>query len=134
MTPMSLYRLELKIYAWYAKFRHRRAPEVLASIKEFVERRTELDRQAIRHRLTLLDQYDPRPVARQTRVPIYYLAGFVDPLVPWVLVRWWLRRNCPSYRGGKTFWLTDHNVLATSPARSAKLILKWMKNPSIKQQ
>jgi hypothetical protein len=128
MTPMSVYRLELKIYAWYSRFRHRHAPEVLETIKEFIERRTELDRQAMQFRLTLLDDYDPRPVARRTRLPIYYLAGLVDPLVPWPLVRLWLRRNCPAYRGGKTFWLADHNVLATSPARAAELVLKWMRS------
>jgi pimeloyl-ACP methyl ester carboxylesterase len=127
MTPMKSYRLELKLYAWYSRFRHRHAPEVRDSIKEFVARRTDLDRQAMRQRLGLLKQYDPRPVARQTQAPVYYLAGLVDPLVPWVLVRWWLRRNCPGYRGGKTFWLADHNVLATSPARAADLVLKWMK-------
>lgn len=127
-TSMKLYRLELKVYARYAKLRHRRAPETLSSIHEFVSRRTELDRQAMRHRLDLLDQYDPRPIARQTRLPVHYLAGFVDPLVPWALVRWWLRRNCPGYCGGKTFWLSDHNVLATSPDRAANLTLTWMKS------
>ena len=132
MTPMSVYRLELKIYAWYSRFRHRHAPEVLDTIQEFVARRTELDRQAMRHRLTLLDSYDPRAIARQTRVPIYYLAGSVDPLVPWPIVRLWLRKNCPSYQGGKTFWLADHNVLATSPARAADLVQQWMQSHSAK--
>ncbi|HWF18404.1 MAG TPA: alpha/beta hydrolase [Verrucomicrobiae bacterium] len=127
MTPMWLYRLELKIYSWYSRFRHRKAPEVLDTIAEFVSRRTALDRQAMQHRLTLLDGYDPRDIARRACVPIHYLAGFVDPLVPWVLVRWWLRKNCPTYRGGKTFWLADHNVLATSPARAANLVMKWMR-------
>ncbi|MDB6018929.1 MAG: hypothetical protein JWR19_3418 [Pedosphaera sp.] len=125
-TSTRLYQLELKIYAWYAKFRHRHAPETLASIQEFVTRRTDLDRQAMRERLQLLGQYDPRPLARQVRVPVHYLAGSVDPLVPWVLVRWWLRRHCPGYRGGKTFWLADHNVLATSPVGAANLVVKWM--------
>ena len=127
MTPMWLYQFELKIYAWYSRFRHRRAPEVLETIGEFLSRRTLLDRQAMQKRLALLDEYDPRDVARQTRVPIHYIAGLVDPLVPWVQVRWWLRKNCPAYRGGKTFWLADHNVLATSPNRAAELVLKWMR-------
>lgn len=126
MTPPWLYQIELKIYAWYSRFRHRRAPEVLPMIGEFANRRTDLDRQAMRYRLTLLDQYDPRSIARRANVPIYYLAGFVDPLVPWIQVRWWLRKNCPSYRGGKTFWACDHNVLATSPKRAAEVILRWM--------
>jgi pimeloyl-ACP methyl ester carboxylesterase len=127
-TPMNAYRLELKVYAWYSRFRHRNTPATLKSMQEFVERRTDLDRQAMRHRLVLLDQNDPRPVARQTRLPVHYLAGLLDPLVPWPLVRWWLRKNCPGYRGGKTFWLSDHNVLATSPARAADLVVKWMKS------
>ncbi|HZV35117.1 MAG TPA: alpha/beta hydrolase [Verrucomicrobiae bacterium] len=126
MTPMWLYGLEMKAYASYSRFRHRHAPEVLETIAEFLGRRTELDRQAMQQRLTLLDEFDPRDIARQTRVPIHYLAGFVDPLVPWLLVRWWLRKNCPSYRGGKTFWRADHNVLATAPKRAAELVLKWM--------
>jgi pimeloyl-ACP methyl ester carboxylesterase len=126
MTPMKSYRLELKLFAWYLRFRHRHTPELSDSLKEFVTRRTDLDRQAMRQRLGLLKHYDPRPVARQTQAPVYYLAGLVDPLVPWVLVRWWLRGNCPGYRGGKTFWLADHNVLATSPARAADLVVKWI--------
>lgn len=127
MTPMWLYQMELKVYAGYSRFRHRRAPEVLETIAEFLDRRTELDRQAMQQRLTLLDDFDPSDIARQTSVPIHYLAGLVDPLVPWPLVRWWLRKNCPSYRGGKTFWRADHNVLATSPKRAADLVLKWMR-------
>jgi pimeloyl-ACP methyl ester carboxylesterase len=129
-TPMNTYRIELKIYSWYSRFRHRHMPETLDSIKEFVERRTELDRLAMRHRLVLLDEYDPRPVARQARVPVHYLAGLVDPLVPFPLVRWWLRRNCPGYRGGKTFWLADHNVLTTAPGRAAEVVLGWMMQAS----
>lgn len=127
-TSMKMYRLELKIYTWYSRFRHRHAPETLDSVHEFAERRTGLDRQAMQYRLVLLDHYDPRPVARQTRIPVHYLAGLVDPLVPWPLVRWWLRMHCPGYCGGKTFWLADHNVLATSPTPAANLILKWMKS------
>lgn len=125
-TSMKRYQRELKIYAWYSRFRHRHAPENLSSLAEFIARRTDLDRQAMRQRLTLLDDYDPRPIARQTRVPVYYLAGLVDPLIPWPFVRGWLRSNCPGYRGGKTFWFADHNVLATSPARAANLVLKWI--------
>jgi pimeloyl-ACP methyl ester carboxylesterase len=128
MTPMAIYRLGLKIYAHCAKFRHRRAPEVLDGMKEFLSRRTELDRQAMRHRLAALDQYDPRAVARRTNIPVYYLAGLVDPLVPHVLVRSWLRKNCPGYRGGRMFWLADHNVLATSPRRAAEVIVQWIRN------
>jgi pimeloyl-ACP methyl ester carboxylesterase len=126
-TSMKNYQRELKIYSWYSRFRHRRAPETLDTVKEFADRRTDLDRQAMRSRLCLIEQSDFRPIARRTRVPVYYLGGVVDPLVPWPIVRCWLRKNCPGYRGGKTFWFADHNVLATSPAKAADLVLRWMR-------
>ena len=125
---MTQYGRGLKLYALYMRFRHHRTPEGLDNMREFIARRTYLDRQAMWHRLNLLDQYDPRPVARQTRVPVYYLAGFIDPLVPWLLVRGWLRRNCPGYRTGKTFWLADHNILGSCPVRAADLVVKWIGN------
>ncbi len=120
------YERGLKLFVLYMRFRRRRTPEGLDSLNEFIARRTLLDRQAMWHRLTLLDQYDPRPVARQTRVPVYYLAGCIDVLVPWLLVRSWLRKNCPGYRTGRTFWLADHNVLDSSPVPTADLVVKWI--------
>src|SRR6266536_4386329 len=114
-------------YARYAQFRHRRAPETLASIAEFVANRTvEADRRAIVHRYRIIAENDLRPVARQTALPVYYLAGLVDPLVPWCFVRWWLRRPCPGYRGGTMLWRADHNVLGTAPKASRDLILHWL--------
>src|SRR5207245_6039484 len=86
----------------------------------------EADRQAIVRRYTLIAENDLRLVARQTHFPVFYLAGLVDPLVPWCYVRWWLRKNCPVYRGGKTMWRADHNVLGTAPSASSKLICQWM--------
>jgi pimeloyl-ACP methyl ester carboxylesterase len=125
-TSMKNYRRELKIYSWYSRFRHRHAPETLASVDEFAARRTDLDRQAMHCRLDLLDRYDPRAIARRVAVPVHYLGGFIDPLIPWPFVRRWLRKNCPGYRGGKTFWLADHNVLATSPTKAADFIMECM--------
>lgn len=132
LTSTNRYQFELKLFARYNNFRHRRSPEALASIQEFVDRRTDLDRQAMRARLQLLEQFDPRQTAHQTQVPVHYLAGLVDPLVPWVLVRWWLMRNCPGYQGGKTFWLADHNVLTASPVHTADLVVRWMQNARAK--
>jgi len=126
MAPMWLYGFTLRLYAGYSRFRHRNSPELLDTINEFVDRRTALDREAMRCRLGLLAQFDPRQIARQTKVPVYYIAGLVDPLVPFVLVRRWLRKNCPGYRRGKTFWLADHNVLATVPTGTARVILQWI--------
>ena len=60
-------------YAKIARFRYRRSPETLATIDEFVVRRTELDRRAAQHRLHLIAQYDPRPIASQTRLPVFRL-------------------------------------------------------------
>lgn len=125
-TPRGFYQLELAFFIWYSRFRHSHAPEVRESIREFAAHRTELDRQCMRQRLDLLAAFDTRPIAQQTHLPVHYLAGFVDPLVPWMLVRWWLRKHCPGYRGGRTFWLSDHNVLSCSPVATARLVLKWM--------
>ena len=116
----------LHYYAKYAKFRHRHAPETLASIDEFIARRTELDRQAAVHRLSLIHQYDPSSIARQTRLPVYSLSGFFDPIVPWWQVRPWLRRNCPGYQGGKTILRADHNVLGTAPKIAADQVASWI--------
>jgi len=126
-VPLSCVKFFCVIYARYARFRHKRAPETLASIAEFVANRTlEADRRAIVHRYALIANNDPREIARRFDRPVYYLAGLVDPLVPWCYVRWWLRHNCPGYRNGKTIWRADHNALGTAPQKSAKTILHWM--------
>src|SRR5437867_6557499 len=47
-VPLGAVKLCCRVYAGYAKFRHTRAPETLARIKEFVvNRTTEADRRAI---------------------------------------------------------------------------------------
>ncbi|PYI82681.1 MAG: hypothetical protein DME26_16815 [Verrucomicrobia bacterium] len=126
-VPLSIVKSCCCIYARYAKFRHRRAPETGANISEFVTRRTvAADRDAIAHRYPLMAQNDLRPIARRTRLPVFYLAGLVDPLVPWPFVRLWLRRHCPGYRGGKTIWGADHNVLGTAPRPAAEQIVQWI--------
>ncbi len=102
LRPFNFYLFSMKIFALYRRLCHPLTPEARADLKEFVARRTPLDRQAMGERLKLIHQYDPRPIARETRVPVYYLASLVDVLVPWQIVRWWLRKNCPGYRGGKT--------------------------------
>jgi pimeloyl-ACP methyl ester carboxylesterase len=125
-TPQWLYQFELAIFRAYAWFRHAHTQEVRESMRQFAARRTELDRECMRQRLDLLADFDPRDIARQTRIPVHYLAGFADPLVPWQLVRWWLRKHCPGYRGGRTFWLSDHNVLSCCPKATAAAAVKWM--------
>jgi pimeloyl-ACP methyl ester carboxylesterase len=125
--PYNMFLLTMKIYAWYHGRFHRPTPDARRDLKEFVARRTPLDRQAMSQRLMLIRQLDPRPIARECRVPVHYLAGMFDPLVPWPHVRRWLRKNCPGYRGGKTIFLADHNVLASAPMTSANQVLNWMR-------
>ncbi|MGO8927584.1 MAG: alpha/beta fold hydrolase [Limisphaerales bacterium] len=113
-------------YAMVARFRFRHAPDVLASINEFVARRTELDLQAAAHRLHLIARNDPRPIARQVTVPVYGLTGLVDPVVPWCCVRPWLRKNCPRLRDYRIIWGADHTVLGTGSRAAAGHVLRWM--------
>ena len=116
----------LKFYAQYARLRHRRAPETLASVAEFVERRTKADRDAIASRYPLIAANDPREAARRTKLPVYALTGFFDPIVPWPLVYPWLRRHCGGFCGSRIVFNADHNVLGTAPQKSAEQILSWM--------
>jgi hypothetical protein len=61
-----------------------------------------------------------------TKVPIYAITGFWDPLVPWPAVRRWLKKNCPTFREFKVIGRADHNVLNTGTKESAAYILKWI--------
>ena len=124
--PLSLLTRILFGYAKVARLRFRRAPEVLGSIKEFIDRRTELDRQAATHRLRLIGKYDPRPIAQKVNVPVYALSGLVDPIVPWFWVWPWLRKHCPNLRQYKVIGRADHNVLATAFQPAAEQVLRWM--------
>lgn len=124
-APLAGMRWFLWIYTTYARFRHRHAPETAAAMHEFVARRTDQDRHAAAHRLQLIAEARPQRVAAACPVPVFYLAGAVDPLVPFPVVRRWLRRRCPNYQGGITLWRADHNVLATAPRAAADRILAW---------
>jgi pimeloyl-ACP methyl ester carboxylesterase len=115
-------------YAKIARFRYRHSPETLASIDEFIARRTELDRQAAKHRLDLIAQNDPCSIARTTQIPIFAISGFLDPIVPWVFVRHWLRGNCSALRDYKIIFRADHNVLSTAPDVAAEQIVSWMQS------
>ena len=113
-------------YAKIARFCHRRSPPALATIDDFLARRTQLDHQAAQHRLRLVAENDPRPIARRAEVPVFGLNGFFDPIVPWPRVRRWLRKNCPALRDYKVILRADHNVLNTAPKAAAKQVLCWM--------
>lgn len=126
MIPFKLLVWFLCSYAKVLRFRCRHSPETLANIDEFIVRRTELDCQAARHRLKQIAEFDPRAIARATNLPIYYVSGWLDPLVPWPMVRRWLRQNCPGLRGDKIICAADHNILGTAHAQAARQILAWM--------
>jgi len=129
--PRWALRALLRLYRGYAGFRHRQAAETRAEVDSFVANRLAVgDQAAMGHRLSLIANHDPRPVARQTRIPVHYLAGLIDPLVPWPFVRRWLGRHCPGYQGGTTILNADHNVLGTAPQAAADHVLRWMEDGS----
>ena len=113
-------------YERIARFRYRHSPETLASLDEFVARRTPLDRMAAQHRLRLIAANDPRPVAAGTSLPVFGLTGASDPIVPWPWTRRWLKMNCSALRDYKIIWSADHNVLSTEPRKAVKQVLAWM--------
>jgi pimeloyl-ACP methyl ester carboxylesterase len=125
-VPIRLITRMLFGYVKVARFRYRHSPEVLSSVKEFIARRTTLDRDAAVHRLRLVAENDPCPSARAVNTPIYALTGALDPIVPWFWVRRWLRKHCHNLRDYKIIWPADHTVLATAPDPAAKQVIKWM--------
>ena len=113
-------------YAKVARFRYRHSPETLSGLEEFINRRTELDRQAAKHRLHLVAGSDPSGIVRQVNVPVYALTGLWDPIVPWFLACRSLRRNCPALREYKIIRHADHNVLGTAAEAAARQVLEWI--------
>ena len=128
--PLGLVARLMFGYASVTRFRYsRRSPEVRSDLREFLARRTELDRQAAKHRLRLLAQSDFCPVARALDVPVFAITGAFDPTVPWIFVRRWLRRECPALREYKIIWHADHNVLGTAAETSADQVARWINQP-----
>jgi pimeloyl-ACP methyl ester carboxylesterase len=97
-------------------------------LDEFVSRRTRLDGRAAVHRLHLIAENDPRAIARASRLPVYYLSGLIDPVVPWFFVQRWLKKNCPALRDTKIVALVDHNILGSGSKKAAAHILEWIKS------
>lgn len=124
--PLSLITRILFSYAKVARFRYRWSPEVMADVNTFIARRSDvLDRKAAMHRLRLVSESDPRSIARNTCVPVYAVTGLLDPIVPWIFVRHWLRRNCTTLREYKIL-RGDHNVLSTATDAAAEYVVKWI--------
>lgn len=125
--PVAVLRWLLQGYAAFGPWRFRGDLQTVAGIRNYVDRFTDEKRQAARHRLQLIAQNDPCAAAVRAGLPLFALAGFWDPIVPWLGVRSWLRRHCPALREFKILWNADHNVLGTAPATAAGLVLDWMK-------
>jgi cephalosporin-C deacetylase-like acetyl esterase len=119
-------------YARLIRARYAKSPEVLAEIETFIARRTELDRQAAVHRLRLIADSDFCDIAKATKAPVFAITGWLDPVVPWMFVRQWLRRNCPTLREYKILWIGDHNVLSTAANKSADQVVQWMNSTPAK--
>jgi pimeloyl-ACP methyl ester carboxylesterase len=127
ITPAWVRRAFFFGYAHFARWRHRHAPETRAAIHEFIARRTDLDFRAMGHRLDLIRRNDPRHLSSQLELPVFQLAGLIDPIVCYPLVKRWLGRHCPGHRESRLIPLADHNVLSTAPDAAASVILRWMR-------
>jgi pimeloyl-ACP methyl ester carboxylesterase len=104
----------------------RREPETADELAAFARGRTAEHWRAAAWRLTLIAASDPRETARGARVPVHYLGGLIDPLVPWPAVTGWLGRECPAYKGRAILPFADHNVLGSAPRESAERVLGWV--------
>lgn len=94
---------------------------------QFVKNRLdEADRDAIVARYGMIIQSDYRSVAGSVSVPVFFMSGRWDFIVPWVPVLRWLKKNCPGFREYKIIQGADHPVLSAAPEQSAAQILKWI--------
>jgi hypothetical protein len=114
-------------YARIARWRNRHSLEAKTALDEFLARRTSLDQQAAKHRLHLLAKNDPCDIARSVKIPVYAITGLIDPIVPWLWVRNWLKKNCPAMREYRVILRSDHNVLGNAAETAAGYVIGWMK-------
>ena len=117
-------------YAVVARWRFKQNPEVLGALREFKSRWGEPLRLAAAHRLRLIAASDPRPIARAATLPVFHLSGVLDPVVPWLPMQRWLRRECPGWRANHIVWTADHNVLGTGTRAAVRCVLHWMASAS----
>jgi len=125
VCPLSWLKLILVVYGKLARLRFRSEPQVRAGLDAFLARRTDLDRRAAMHRLRLVATNDPTALAQNLQKPVYALSGWLDPIVPWLIVRRSLRRVCPALRDYRIV-AADHNVLSTASATAAEQVLEWI--------
>jgi len=127
LMPMCLVKLWLKVYVAVCKIFFKRERKDKKIIKDFARNRIDdADRRAIVKRYELIIKNDLRPIAKETKIPIYFLAGRWDVIVPWRPVLNWLKKNCPAFKDYKILNGADHPVIANAPETSAKQILDWL--------
>ena len=109
-----------------------RDPLVKEDLMEFKKRRSQLDRDAVKHRLKIIAANDPRPVAAETHIPVYCMGGLIDLAVIFPHTRYWLWRHCPGYKGGYLMLDpdlrvigSDHHVLGRAKKAFA-IMSRWM--------
>ncbi|MEI7729856.1 MAG: alpha/beta hydrolase [Verrucomicrobiota bacterium] len=124
--------LTLRAYVKFMRWRHRNNPVMQGSLDEFlVNRGTPGDQAVIQNRYDLILGSDPRSVASHTQLPVYYLTGFWDFIVPWVPVLLWLKRRCKTFKGTRVVWMAEHNILGSAPKVAAEQIVKWIKSEAV---
>ncbi len=111
---------------WLGNAMSSRDPQSAAELSAFAAARSVDQWKAAAWRLRLVAESDPRATARTTEIPVWYLGGAVDLLVPWPWVVAWLERECPGYKGKKIVPWADHNILGTAPKESAAAVLGWL--------
>jgi len=120
-------------YARVSRLRFWRSPETINEIQEFVAGLTPQVLRAFKHRLQLVAESDLRTVAQRAQITVFGLSGLFDPIVPWLWVRGWMKKNCPTLKQYRIVWSADHNVLGTAPIEAAEQVLRWMRERSMKQ-
>jgi pimeloyl-ACP methyl ester carboxylesterase len=125
-VPASVINPGYRSYTALCNAVARRGREESEELLAFARARDMRDWKATTWRLSLIAGYDPRETARATRVPVHYLGGMIDPLVPWPIVTRWLKRECPGYKGETILRYADHNVLGSAPRESAEKVLSWV--------
>jgi pimeloyl-ACP methyl ester carboxylesterase len=108
------------------KWKFRNDPEMLASIAEFLARRTQRDQDSAAHRFRLIAGNDPCALVRRAPIPVFGLSGLVDFFVPWPWSRAWLENHCPLLKDYIILPGADHAVLVSAPDTCARLLLRWM--------
>ena len=114
---------------WLGSALSGRDPDSARELAAFAAGRSVAQWRAAAWRLRLVAESDPRQTARATLIPVWYLGGAIDLLVPWPWVVRWLERECPGYRGKTIIARADHNVLGTAPKESAESVLGWLAAP-----